>query len=281
MGITVGDSVSYIADYANQYQTAGNPAASETATRALEKDLGIQFTAAQFDAVKTTFLNGRVGDPTAGLPPPGDSRGADGASLAALDSGGAQADIYSCMALFQKLAQQMRNSAREQRGAEGQAKFDAQMKSADQLQVAADKRYEAGIIQGWSQIAGGIAQIGMSSASAVYGYKSAGAMEGIHETGASKSFGATAGLAGSLAQSSSSIAGGIGGVIAAGKTREADEADAASKKLDAQATAHDTAMGHANDMMQQMMDVIRDVRDKLQSIEQAAIETNKGIARNV
>jgi hypothetical protein len=38
---------------------------------------------------------------------------------------------------------------------------------------------------------------------------------------------------------------------------------------------------HANDMMQQMMDVIRDIRDKLGAIEQSRGETNRGIARNL
>src|SRR5947208_163799 len=116
MGVTIGDSANYIAGYASHYQTAGNPAASETAARALEKDLGIQFTTEQFDALKTAFMKGDAQDPASDLPPPPDSRGASGSSLAALDAGGAQADLYSCMALFQKLAQQMRNTAREQRG---------------------------------------------------------------------------------------------------------------------------------------------------------------------
>lgn len=307
MGITVGDSVNYIASYANQYQTAGNAAASETAARALEKDLGIQFTAAQFDAVKTTFMNGHAGDPTAGLPPPDDTRGASGSSLGAFDSGGVQADIYSCMALFQKLAQEMRNSAREQRGAEAQAKFDSQMSAADKMQDAADKRYEAGIASGWSQIAGGIMQVGAAGASLGMGIKGAnstgegskmvqGAKDGagnvapanlgafnkgtdMMTSGSKWTAGAQA--TGQAAGGLSGIATGAGQIIAAGYTKEADYADAAAKRKDAEATAHDTAMQHANDMMQQMMDVIRDVRDKLQSIEQAAIETNKGIARNV
>ena len=51
--------------------------------------------------------------------------------------------------------------------------------------------------------------------------------------------------------------------------------------LETQAKVHETGVQHANDMMQQMMDVIRDVRDKLQSIQQAAVETNRGIARNI
>jgi hypothetical protein len=35
------------------------------------------------------------------------------------------------------------------------------------------------------------------------------------------------------------------------------------------------------EMMQQMVDVIRDVRDKLRTIEQARVETNRGIARDI
>ena len=34
-------------------------------------------------------------------------------------------------------------------------------------------------------------------------------------------------------------------------------------------------------MMQQMMDVIRDVREKIKDIQQSNVETTRGIARNI
>ena len=44
---------------------------------------------------------------------------------------------------------------------------------------------------------------------------------------------------------------------------------------------HETGVQHANDMMQQMMEVIRDVREKLASIQQAQVDTTRSIARNI
>ena len=82
-------------------------------------------------------------------------------------------------------------------------------------------------------------------------------------------------------QAAAGIAGGIGTSVAAGLNYAADRKEADKAPLETQAKVHETAVGHANDMMQQMMDVIRDVRDKLQSIQQAAVETNRGIARNI
>lgn len=40
-------------------------------------------------------------------------------------------------------------------------------------------------------------------------------------------------------------------------------------------------MQQANDTMQQMMEVIRDVREKLAAIDQGRIETVRNISRNV
>ena len=85
----------------------------------------------------------------------------------------------------------------------------------------------------------------------------------------------------SAAMGVSGITGGIGGIVGAGFTNKADLADAKRAELEAQAKVHETAVGHASDLMQQMMDIIRDIRDKLSSIEQATLETNRGIARNI
>jgi hypothetical protein len=75
--------------------------------------------------------------------------------------------------------------------------------------------------------------------------------------------------------------GGLGSLIGAGFNRGADEADARKSEKETQAKVHETSVQHANDTMQQMMEVIRDVREKLQSIQQAAVETNRSIARNI
>ncbi|MBS7777594.1 type III secretion system translocon subunit SctB [Acidovorax sp. CCYZU-2555] len=75
--------------------------------------------------------------------------------------------------------------------------------------------------------------------------------------------------------------GGMGEIITAGLKFGADSADVSAKRHEARAKLHESASAGANEMMQQMMDVIRDVKDKLSSIDQSRIETNRGIARNI
>ena len=96
----------------------------------------------------------------------------------------------------------------------------------------------------------------------------------------SKIAGAEASRAQAYGQAAGS-AGALGNMIGAGFTLKADLHDARRAEYEAEASVHGTAVQHANDNMQQMMDVIRDVREKLQSMQQAAVETNRGIARNI
>lgn len=50
---------------------------------------------------------------------------------------------------------------------------------------------------------------------------------------------------------------------------------------EADAKAHEEATRQADEMMRSMQDLIREVREKLQAIEQSRVETNRGIARNI
>lgn len=83
------------------------------------------------------------------------------------------------------------------------------------------------------------------------------------------------------ADSASKLIGGAGEIITAGLRFGADSADVSAKRHETLAKLHESAVSGANEMMQQMMDVIRDVKDKLASIDQSRIETNRGIARNI
>jgi hypothetical protein len=84
-----------------------------------------------------------------------------------------------------------------------------------------------------------------------------------------------------LGRAGSQFLSGIGGIAAAFPTQQADLSDAARAQHEASAKEHEMLVQHANDMMQQMMEVMRDVRTTLQSMDQALVETNRGIARNV
>jgi hypothetical protein len=251
-------------------------------------------------------------DNTKGLPEPdpSDEQAITGAidHLGALSNDDIGTDMFAFMALFQKMAQSMRDTARTQREVQMQAQVSALQGAADQMKEAAEQRFAGAITQGVMQIAGGVAQVGFSVASAANTVKGAqqdaagqnklaeatkldavgkpsAAYDARVDGNASIELGKISTAQGAKQQAlggaTSGIFGGIGGCITAQFNKAADEHDVAKARLEAQAKVADTGHQQANDMMQQMMDVIRDVRDKLQSIQQAAVETNRGIARNI
>lgn len=234
---------------------------------------------------------------TAGMRDPGDldKSGAASASqnLARLSGADVSADIYTFMALFAKLAQEMRGAAREQRTAEMQAQVSALTSAAEQMKEAAALKFAGAVIQGAMQVAGGMMQVGFSMASAknsVEGFKAETKGAQLVESGKpggfdmqlqGKQMTALGGAQTGYGQAANSMATGIGSIASASFGYAADLKNAEKTQLETQAKVHETGVQHANDMMQQMMDVIRDVREKLQSIQQAAVETNRGIARNI
>lgn len=212
-----------------------------------------------------------------GLPPPGDGKVDAPRLFAALDDASANmnADIFAFMAIFQKMSQEMRQTARMDRELSMQAQVSTLQAAAEKIREAAKERYTAAMIQGAAQIAGGVASV-------------AGGMKALGTIGAAKASGGDMNVATSKAQSQSGIGSGIGGImqgmggmIAAGYEKKAGEADADRAKLEAGAKMHEAARDKANDMMQQMQDIIRDIRDKLGAMQQSNIETNRGIARNI
>lgn len=221
-------------------------------------------------------------------------------------------DIYSVMALFQKCAQEMRNQAREVRNSEMQAQVASLKNAAQEIRNAAEDRLQQAIIQGAFQITGGAVSVGMGIGGGLLAAKSikSGGQLG-HDAQSIKSGvkldpaakvqvnpktnapialdvleksqlqGNRAGMLSNSAQGAGSIFSGIGTMASAGKEQDAAEHDAKKSELESDARVHEQSVQQANDLMQQMMDVIRDVREKLGAIDQARNETNRGIARNV
>jgi hypothetical protein len=183
--------------------------------------------------------------------------------LGGLSSTQVGADMYAVMALFQKISQEMRNASRTQRATELQTQVSTLESAAQKIREAASQRYNAAIAQGVFQIAGGLTQMGTSFGS--LSAKTDNTAKVWHGAG----------------QASSSILGGIGGIVSGSFNYQAGQDDADRAHLEAQAKIHESASQQANDQMQQMLEVIRDVRDKLQAIEQSAVETNRSIARNI
>jgi hypothetical protein len=298
-------SSTVISQYAIQYGTPGDAQAADSAAKAIVQSLGLELSTAEFDSLKARLMSSAAPDPTGDLPKPGDIRGATGASLAGMDDQvQVEADIYSFMALFQKLAQTMRDSARQERTANLQGQVTALLNAADKMKAAGEERYKAGVAQAWGQIAGGIMQMGASAVSLGMSVKGANqTRDGGVDVAQGKAMGGTKGLdlikhgkgleasgakwGGSatamqgMGGGASGIAGGAAGLVAAGHTKEADKLDAERAKLDALAKQSETNASHASDAMQQNLEIIRDCRDKMQSMQQAAVETTRGMARNV
>ena len=255
----------------------------------------------------------------------GDSKGLPKADSAEVDRQFAasqelvSADIFTFMALFQKLAQEMRNANREVRTAEIEGQITELQNAAGEMRKAASMRFAAAVTEGAMQIAGGVLQGVSSTIALADGAKSFSKGQqqlaldqkanmakqiksGSSDVGVqrhanqikndlqiqSKAAGLDASLSGrkadygiQMGQALGSITSGLGGVISAGMRLEAENADASRAEAEARSKEHEIEVQHANDIMQQMMEIIRDVRSKLESINQAAVETNRGIARNI
>jgi len=93
---------------------------------------------------------------------------------------------------------------------------------------------------------------------------------------------------GSRAQAWGTVGQGVGGIANSGGTilggvlnhaAEMQEVDKA--KLEAEAKVHETNVQHANEIMQNTLEIIRDIQEKLAATQQAQTETNRGIARNI
>lgn len=219
-----------------------------------------------------------------------------------------QGDMYAVMALFQKMAQEQRNAAREVRGAEMQAQVSSLKDAAQEIRSAAQDRFVGAVVSGAMQIVGGAISMGAGIAGGAASLKGgaktiesgqktemAGELRMMGDsngadvmTGTAKildgqatRYAAGGQMLNSIGQGSSGIAGGIGTIVNAHQEKDAAQHDAKKAELEADAKVHDSGVQQANDLMQQMMDVIRDVRDKLSSIDQSRIETNRGIARNI
>ena len=277
---------------------------------------------AQLDALHATLLDHREAThPAQALAAPeapsAQASQAAATSLSALDRDQVSVDIYAFLALFQQMAQSMRDSSRLSRATLLQAEVTALQSAADRMQEAAALRFAGAVTQSALQLAGGLVQVGAAAVSMGKTIEGAGqAREAkllseeadalkadMAQPGAdvealrtmSESFKASAADTSSLAtgnsaqagfytalsQASGGIAGGLGGIINSGFSYGASMADADKARLDVQAKLAQGGQQLHSDNMQKMMDIIRDVREKLQSVQQAAIEANRGIARNI
>jgi hypothetical protein len=109
------------------------------------------------------FDNGLNKNATNGVPPPdkgGRTEGVGNMDRALDDAHSNLAtDIYQFMAMYTKIAQQMRATAREQRQDQLQSQVASLNTAADKMVEAAEKRFSAALVQGITQIVGGAVSI--------------------------------------------------------------------------------------------------------------------------
>ncbi|MGB3277446.1 MAG: type III secretion system translocon subunit SctB [Castellaniella sp.] len=277
-----------------------DPKSLDAATKKMVETTGITLdTALKLIGVEVNEANaGRLDALLKSMLPEPSSGKSTGDPFGKLGSETVAIDIYSVMALFQKCAQEMRNQAREVRNSEMQAQVASLKNAAQEIRNAAEDRLQQAIIQGSFQIAGGVTSIGMSVAGGILSAKSIKSggeanakgvrvdpatnkkidLQVVRDSKLQGNWGT--GLS-STAQSAGGIFSSVGSMVGAGREQAAAEHDAKKSEAESDARVHEQSVQQANDLMQQMMDVIRDVREKLGAIDQARSETNRGIARNV
>lgn len=182
-------------------------------------------------------------------------------------------DVHAMMALFQKLAQEMRDSARQLRNVEAQAQVQAELDAAQKIRDAAEQRMIGAIVSGSMQIAGGIGMAG-SGAYGVHSLQKDNASDIYHAMNKYR------GIADG-AQGANAVGTGIGQTTQAAQDSKAAATDAEKSRLDAATRVHEQGRNNENEVMSNTLDVIKDIRDKLSAIEQSRLETTRGMARNL
>lgn len=176
-------------------------------------------------------------------------------------------DIFALMKLFHEVARGQRQMAREARHAEREgmiAKIHAQ---ADKIREAAAYAMAAGIVTGAFQIVSG----GMTAYGGIKGLK---IMKGGGE-GAQ----VQAQNIGYKWQGIGQATSGVGQIISSGLEFGAGQAREAEKRLQADEKVHETHVQDETEWMQNMLDLMREVRQKMEEVIRAQQDTLKSIIR--
>ena len=201
-------------------------------------------------------------------------------ALESIGSNDVAVDSLDFMKVFAQCQQQMRKTARTERAMELSAQVGALNAAADQMKSAADKRLAAGIAQGVAGIVGGCVQIGAGATQiGLAGSAFKASSGGDKILGDKLSMQAQA--AGQIGTGISGIVTSTGGIISSTLTHAADMDEVQKTRLETEAKVHETAVQHANEMMQSAEEIIRDMKEKMAALQQAQAETNRGIARNI
>jgi hypothetical protein len=211
------------------------------------------------------FTGPQLPEPMKEIPPSAYSQA--GEALGNLSMEKNLTDIMEIMKLFHEVALASRQSAREVRHAEREKMVQAIHDQADKIRDAALKTMIAGIITGTMQIVGGV----VSMAGGVKGLKAI-KKGGPDATAISQAMSTKWMGASQIIQAI-----GQGLAIAPQYLAEMDRAD--QKMLEADQKIHETHAQDETEWMQNMREVIRETRQKLEEVIRAQQETMKHITR--
>jgi len=180
------------------------------------------------------------------------------------------ADLFAMMEVFHKLSQLVRETSRLNRSGALNDQVKTQLAAAEKIRDAAQARFTGALCSSIGQGLGGAVQMGG-------GFMSARKLSGENAYQAAELSRTISDRAAGL--NSLSVTGGqIGHSVT---EKKAAEHDAIKSELEATTAVHNQARDDASEFMNQMQDVIRDIREKLYTIEQSVQASRRGIAQNI
>jgi hypothetical protein len=197
-------------------------------------------------------------------------------------AGQVSADIYSYMALFQKLADQQRASARESRDVARESQIAALQDAAEKMKQAAAANMQQAQVAGAMAIASGVISMGTvaQTQSGVPGKSMQGQTTAKSQASDQLKAPTKALTSQEKQQATGALANAQQVFAASMAAAETDKKKAEIAQMQAQAQVSNGQQAQMQQMMQQMQDVIRDIQQKLQAIQQSQAETTRQIMRN-
>ena len=223
--------------------------------------------------------------------------------------------FQQCNMLMRQTAREQRASELSAQVASLNSAAEEMKSAADKRLAAGIAQGVMGIIGGCVQVVGGAVQIGqaarafqasnegaksqnladvhklradkleikgdLSGSRGAAGQSSLYAKTAAEQNALATQLSAKATASGQIGQGLSALASSSGGLASSALNHAADIDEVDKTKLETEAKVHETNVQHANEIMQNTLEIIQDMKDKLAAMQQAQNETNRGIARNI
>lgn len=219
-------------------------------------------------------------------------------------------DVFAVLAAFSQMTRAMRASGKLELLHKNQQEQTDSLNAAEKMKIAAAERLTSALVQGVMQIVSGMVQLGFQAFALRYTIESAKldleaktqlaniakgeklsnltATEVADQTILANTVAADATVHGSrgqlltaAGQASSSLAGGLGSAVGGHNTKRADDAAYEQTTLDIAAKKLATEAAQINELLQHLLELIRDVRETLKALQQMTDDSNRAIVRNI